>query len=85
MSNKIVYVVTGSDDGVLGVFGNIKAAYGVAKKYVEDSHDYNGSLKPYSWVCKQFKGYINCNVDVQDYNGTLGSAFIHNYYLNEEV
>jgi len=81
MSNKMVYVVRSSEEGLLGVFGNIKAAYGVAKKCCGE----DAPVKPYSWVCKQFRGFVNCSVDVQDYMGTYATAYIQNCYFNEEV
>ena len=32
--NKVVYVVMGSEDGILGVYGNKKGAYKEALRYI---------------------------------------------------
>ena len=42
--NKIVYVVTGSEDGILGVYGNKKGAYNKALWYVHQDDVYNYSI-----------------------------------------
>ena len=48
---KTVYVVTGSEDGILGVFGNVKRAYECAKQYVNEE-DIEVS---YSQACKELR------------------------------
>jgi hypothetical protein len=78
MSNKMVYVVTGSEDGLLGVFGNVKAAYGVAKKYCGE----DAPVKSYSLVLKTLRSLRSANVC--DY-GSRVTAYITSCYFNEEV
>mgnify|MGYP003151436897 CR=1 FL=1 len=53
---KLVYVVTGSDDGILGVYGNKKGAYEVALDYVNDESCKKIS---YSSFCKIVKNMIS--------------------------
>lgn len=58
--NKVIYVVYGSEDGLLGCFGNVKAAYNCANDYVE------GAKLSYSKVCSELRDTINFNVSVND-------------------
>jgi hypothetical protein len=48
---KIVYTVRGNHDGILGVYGNIKAAFEKAMSYVN-----NGEEKPVTWKSKWTNG-----------------------------
>ena len=84
--NKIVYVVTSSEDGILGVYGNVKKAYEVSSEYVKGGSDYNENLKSYSWVLKQFKqaGFIGFSVNVTDYKQMFGTARISSHYFNQQ-
>jgi len=84
--NKIVYVVMGSEDGILGVYGNVKKAYGVASEYVTGAYEYNGTLKSYSWVLKEFKqvDFMGFDVDVMDHQSNYASASISRHYFNQQ-
>ena len=75
---KIVYVVTGSEDGILGVYGNKKAAYKEAMRYVEDCNSWRKldlKLMSYSQVCKELKDVYNYSVDIiesyVDFNASI--------------
>ena len=57
---KVIYVVYGSEDGLLGCFGNVKAAYKCANDYVE------GAKLSYAKVCSELKGTVNYKVSVND-------------------
>ena len=80
---KIVYVVTGSDDGLLSVHGNKKGAYADALKYVNDGNyrDENLKIMSYSKVCKELKDVYNYSVNLiesySDYNATI-RAIVYN-------
>ena len=80
-TNKIVYIVNGSEDGVLGVYGNVKGAYKTATDYVlngcGDTIELN--KKSYSKVCKELKRYFSSNVA----NDDICSASIDCYYFNQ--
>ena len=49
---KKMYIVSGSEDGILGLCSNLKKAYEVATDYIkeEDMNDMS-----YAKLCKQFK------------------------------
>lgn len=75
---KIVYVVTGSEDGILGVYGNKKAAYKEAMRYVNDGNIWRKAdqkIMSYSKVCKKLKDVYNYSVDLiesyTDYNASI--------------
>ena len=71
MKTKIVYVVTGSEDGILGVYGNKKGAYEQAVWYVNHPEDTkNGKwidVISYSKVCKELKDVYNYSVSIIEY------------------
>ena len=58
--SKVIYVVYGSEDGLLGCFGNVKAAYKCADDYVE------GAKLSYAKVCSKLKDTVNYSVSVND-------------------
>ena len=58
--SKVIYVVYGSEDGLQGCFGNIKAAYKSANDYVE------GAKLSYAKVCSELKDTVNYSVSVND-------------------
>mgnify|MGYP003677122419 FL=1 len=78
---KIVFIVTGSEDGVLGVYGNKKSAYNRAVKYVTQGsiRDYDNNEIPiskmgimsYSKVCKELKDVYSYSIDICE-NETWG-------------
>ena len=78
--NKIVYVVTGSEDGILGVFGNKKGAYKEALGYVKQGEE-DRKVISYAKVCKELKGLYNYSVSLGEY-GIYGNASIHAVLFN---
>ena len=50
---KAVYQVHGSEDGVLGIYSNIKLAYERASEYISDSEV--REVKSYARTCQDFK------------------------------
>ena len=75
---KVIYVVYGSEDGLLGCFGNIKAAYNCANDYVE------GGELSYSKVCSELKDTINYAVDVNEWGSEINSSIVA-CLLNERL
>jgi len=51
MSNKKVYIVSGSEDGNIAVASNIKAAYRIASDYLSDCN----MVTTYSHLLSQLK------------------------------
>ena len=80
--NKIVYVVTGSEDGILGAYGNKKGAYKEALRYVNQC-DKIRNLISYAKVCKELKGVYNYSIDIAD-DDIYGNAGIHAVLFNED-
>ena len=77
---KIVFIVSGSDDGVLGVYGNKKQAYNEALRYVEGSPY---KIMSYSKVCKELKDLYNYGIDMIDDYRTEGNASIYAVLFNK--
>lgn len=73
---KAVYVVRGSQDGNIGVYGNVKAAYEKCIKYIENADaevktTYNQALKGCKgWGCQVESNdhYIECSIEVHFFN-----------------
>ena len=76
--SKIVYVVKGSEDGILGVFSNKKAAWETAVNYVEQID----KIEDKSKIKKEFYKDGYANVYGIDSNGYSNSAEIINPYFN---
>lgn len=83
MTKKTVYIVNGSDDGNLGVFGNIKAAYECAEMYLtQDGLKSTGNYPKACKVLKKSSWYTMEQVERLDqYSVTVASieAFNLNY------
>ena len=77
---KIVYVVTGSEDGILGVYGNKKGAYNEALNYVNQDNE-DRKVISYAKVCRELKGVYNYRVSVCEYNSDINSS-IHAILFN---
>jgi hypothetical protein len=77
---KIVYVVTGSEDGILGVYGNKKGAYNEALNYVNQDNE-DRKFISYSTVCKELKDVYNYSVEICNDN-IYGNASIHAILFN---
>ena len=75
---KIVYVVIGSEDGILGVYGNKKGAYKEALSYVGN----DVKVISYAKVCKELKDVYNYSIDVVDDCYHYGNATIHAILFN---
>jgi len=83
---KTVYVVTGSEDGIQGVYTNKKLAWLSACNYVKTespvSHYDESEKVTYSSICKEHKKDGVLNVSIVDPNDTYGSAKIESMILN---
>ena len=75
---KNVFIVTGSEDGILGVFTNKKLAYEKAHDYVEQN---GGAVQSYSNTCKSLREGWFAYVDSKD---GYGNATIEKRPLNEK-
>ena len=82
--NKIVYVVTGSEDGILGVYGNKKGAYNKALWYVHQDDDDPVKVISYAKVCKELKDVYNYSINVVDDYYHFGNASIRAVLFNEK-
>ena len=69
--SKLIYVVFGSEDGIIGVFGNVKGAYDRASEYIKNSYENPEILTTYSEALKSCKtwgvivessGYVNATI-----------------------
>jgi len=77
---KTVYVVNGSEDGLLGVYGNIKAAYRVAKNYCD-----GGTLEvSYRQACKKLRNYYT-SVELADYYSECNASITSIEYNSEDM
>ena len=87
MKTKIVFVVRGSEDGILGVYGNKKGAYEQAVWYVNHPEDTkNGKwidVISYSKVCRELKDVYNYSIDIVDDYSFYGNARIAAVPWNE--
>ena len=54
MSEKTIYLASGSEDGILGAASNIKAAYRLAAEYAEGNND---NFLSYPQIVKELKKY----------------------------
>jgi hypothetical protein len=80
---KVVYVVRGSEDGILGVYGNKKMAYEEAVRYATDGGEKDAKVVSYSKVCRELKDVYNYSIDVVDDTYHYGNAGIHAVPWNE--
>jgi hypothetical protein len=81
-TGKKVFVVYGSEDGILGVFTNIKYAYERALDYIKG---YNNNYTPdisYNQVTKKFNVDNNSFVTIYRKESSYGSVYINLHYLN---
>ena len=80
--NKVVYVVMGSEDGILGVYGNKKGAYKEALNYINQGPVKNLKVLSYLQVCKELKDRTDYWVELREY--TMGiNATIHALLFNK--
>ena len=73
---KTVYVVSGSEDGLLGVYGNVKAAYRVAKDYVDGAYGENTIEVSYKKACEELRNYytsVHLADSYSECNATISS------------
>ena len=82
---KIVYVVIGSEDGILGAYGNKKMAYEEAVRYATGGTHKEEDVKviSYSKLCRRLKSKYNYGIDVVVDMYHYGNARIHAVALNE--
>lgn len=80
VKDKTVYVVRGSEDGVLGVYTTIKRAYRVASKYAENN------TPSYQAACKALRQHRWIEIVEPNSRGGVYdvSAQIRPYKLNRE-
>ena len=71
--SKTVYVVSGSEDGLLGVYGNVKAAYSVAREYVEGSYTKTKVVLSYKKACEELRNYHTV-VELADYSAPVNAT-----------
>ena len=85
MKTKIVYVVIGSEDGILGVYGNKKMAYKQAVLYVKSVANVakDSEIISYSKVCRELKDVYNYSIDIVDDYSFYGNARIAAVPWNE--
>jgi hypothetical protein len=84
--SKIVYVVSGAEDGILGVYGNKKGAYNKALSYVNQSDGLIPikNIVSYAKVCKELKDVYNYSINVVDDYYHFGNASIRAVLFNEK-
>ena len=70
----------GSEDGILGVYGNKKGAYEEAVRYINQTEQ-ERKLISYAKVCKELKDVYNYSVSIADDN-IYGNASIHAVLFN---
>ena len=84
--DKKIYVIYGSEDGILGTCSNMKNAYKVASDYFYND---DVKLKSYSQVCNEFKKHPDAemwSVDIATRDDCCDSnSTITKTYLNERV
>jgi hypothetical protein len=73
---KLLYVVRGSHDGNLGVYGNVKGAYERCMEYLHD----NEVITTYSQALKGCKTW-GCTIETTQYGD---SCTIECFYLNQK-
>ena len=73
---KAVYTVSGSNDGILGVYTNVKSAYEKCVDYIQQSCEVKTTYREALKGCKSWGCYIESN----DY---YTSAMIQVFYLNQ--
>ena len=80
-NGKKMYVVRGSEDGIIGVFSNIKRAYEKASHYAKTCAGSTTANPSYANVTKNFKdGY---GIVTIENDGGYGTADIERFYLNQ--
>jgi hypothetical protein len=77
--SKIIYVVTGSQDGVIGVYGNVKAAYDKACEYITNAANSPKVTTSYNETLKGCKGW---GKTIESSNSDY-SAKIEVFFLNQ--
>ena len=77
---NIVYIVTGSEDGILAVYGNKKGAYNEALYYLDGKIE-GRKVISYAKVCKELKNIYNYSIELCEYNSGL-NASIHAIQFN---
>ena len=83
--DKKIYVIYGSEDGILGTCSNMKNAYKVASNYF---HNDNVELKSYANICREFKQYPNAelwSIDIRVADFCDTNCTIIRTYLNERA
>lgn len=73
---KKVYLVHGSEDGILGVFSNIKRAYARAVEYA--TYENPREVLSYAKTCK----FLNTNGYAYVVEGSYATSQIEVFYLN---
>ena len=76
---KKLIIVTGSEDGILGVFTNKKLAFICAKDYAESGMENTLNGMTYAKFCKQMTKNWNCQVG-EGYGVALCETFTQNQY-----
>ena len=76
MKIKVVYIVSGSEDGILGVFGNKKGAHKEALHYVNKFAEKNNiRVATYNNICNELKNVYNHSIDmIDDYRSEINAT-----------
>lgn len=72
--SKLIYVVNGSEDGIIGVFGNVKGAYDRACEYIKGSYTNPEVLTTYSEALKSCKSW---GAIIESNNDTNATIYTH--------
>ena len=81
---KTVYVVNGSEDGLLGVYGNVKAAYRVAKDYLDNGCGENTIEVSYKKACKELRNYYT-SVELATHYSDCNASITSIEYNKEDM
>ena len=77
MSDKRIFIVHGSEDGILEAGSNIKAAYRIACEYAQGCCD-NNPVKSYAKVVNELKKYSDVNVCIDEWAFGTAKIFARN-------
>ena len=70
---RIVYLVTGTEDGILGVYSSKKGAYNEALNYVNDCRE-GREVISLEKVRRELKGLYNHQIELCEYNSGLNAS-----------
>lgn len=85
---KKVYVIKGSEDGILGVTSNKKAAFRIASEYLTNPNAANADenkklIMTYSQFCKELKNEFD-ECSLTNYEASFGDAHVFQHVLTSK-